>query len=161
MLESKGPERVQQLLAALEEAAIRNGVELPFTATTPYVNTIPADKQPPYPGKRELERRIKSFIRWNAMAMVTRANRDHAGIGGHISTFASSANLYEVGFNHFFRGRGESGYDGDQIYFPGPRLARHVLPARFSKAGSPRRTSSTSAASSPRGAGSRRIRIPG
>ncbi|MGD9635512.1 MAG: pyruvate dehydrogenase (acetyl-transferring), homodimeric type, partial [Pirellulales bacterium] len=75
VLESKGPERVQQLLAALEEAAIRNGVELPFTATTPYVNTIPADKQPAYPGKRELERRIKSFIRWNAMAMVTRANR--------------------------------------------------------------------------------------
>ncbi len=129
VLESKGPERVQQLLAALEEAAIRNGVELPFTATTPYVNTIPADKQPPYPGKRELERRIKSFIRWNAMAMVTRANRDHAGIGGHISTFASSANLYEVGFNHFFRGRGESGYDGDQIYFQG-----HASPGMYSRA---------------------------
>jgi pyruvate dehydrogenase E1 component len=129
VLESKGPERVQQLLAALEETAIRYGVELPFTATTPYVNTIPADKQPAYPGKRELERRIKSFIRWNAMAMVTRANRDHAGIGGHISTFASSANLYEVGFNHFFRGRGESGYDGDQIYFQG-----HASPGMYSRA---------------------------
>jgi pyruvate dehydrogenase E1 component len=129
VLDSKGPERVQQLLAALEEAAIRNGVELPFTATTPYVNTIPADKQPAYPGKRELERRIKSFIRWNAMAMVTRANRDFAGIGGHISTFASSANLYEVGFNHFFRGRGESGYDGDQIYFQG-----HASPGMYSRA---------------------------
>ena len=80
VLERKGPERVQQLLATLEEAAIRNGVELPFTATTPYVNTIPHDKEPRYPGKRELERRIKSFIRWNAMAMVTRANRDHSGI---------------------------------------------------------------------------------
>src|SRR5215510_3063385 len=129
VLESKGAERVQQLLAALEETAIRHGVELPFTATTPYVNTIPADKQSPYPGKRELERRIKSFIRWNAMAMVTRANRDHSGIGGHISTFASSANLYEVGFNHFFRGRGESGYDGDQIYFQG-----HASPGMYSRA---------------------------
>src|SRR3990172_10569993 len=116
VLEHKGPERVQQLLTALEQSAIRNGVELPFTATTPYVNTIPVEKQPPYPGKRELERRIKSFVRWNALGMVTRANRDFAGIGGHISTFASSANLYEVGFNHFFRGRGESGVDGDQIY---------------------------------------------
>src|SRR6188474_1692371 len=129
VLERKGPERVQQLLTALEQAAIRNGVELPFTATTPYVNTIPHDKEPRYPGKRELERRIKSFIRWNAMAMVVRANRDFAGIGGHISTYASSANLYEVGFNHFFRGRGESGFDGDQIYFQG-----HASPGMYSRA---------------------------
>jgi pyruvate dehydrogenase E1 component len=129
VLERKGPERVQQLLAALEEAAIRNGVELPFTATTPYVNTIPRDKEPRYPGKRELERRIKSFVRWNAMAMVTRANRDFAGIGGHISTYASSANLYEVAMNHFFRGRGESGYEGDQIYFQG-----HASPGMYARA---------------------------
>src|SRR6187455_1248804 len=129
VLERKGPERVQQLLTALEQAAIRNGVELPFTATTPYVNTIPVDKQPRYPGKRELERRIKSFIRWNAMAMVVRANRDFAGIGGHISTYASSANLYEVAMNHFFRGRGESGYDGDQIYFQG-----HASPGMYARA---------------------------
>jgi pyruvate dehydrogenase E1 component len=129
VLQRKGPERVQQLLAALEEAAIRNGVELPFTATTPYVNTIPREKEPRYPGKRELERRIKSFVRWNAMAMVTRANRDFAGIGGHISTYASSANLYEVAMNHFFRGRGESGYDGDQIYFQG-----HASPGMYARA---------------------------
>jgi pyruvate dehydrogenase E1 component len=129
VLESKGPERLRDLLSALEAAALRNGVELPFTATTPYVNTIPRDKQPRYPGKRELERRIKSFVRWNAMAMVTRANRDHHGIGGHISTFASSANLYEVAMNHFFRGRGESGYDGDQIYFQG-----HASPGMYSRA---------------------------
>src|SRR5262245_52618666 len=109
VLERKGPVRVQQLLSVLEESAIRSGVELPFTATTPYVNTISRDKQPRYPGKRELERRIKSFVRWNAMAMVTRANRDFAGIGGHISTYASSANLYEVAMNNFLRGRGESG----------------------------------------------------
>jgi len=129
VLERKGPERVQQLLSALEETAIRNGVELPFTATTPYVNTIPRDKQARYPGKRELERRIKSFVRWNALAMVVRANRDSASPGGHISTFASSANLYEVGFNHFFRGRGESGYEGDQIYFQG-----HASPGMYARA---------------------------
>ncbi|MEX0641242.1 MAG: pyruvate dehydrogenase (acetyl-transferring), homodimeric type, partial [Pirellulales bacterium] len=129
VLERKGPERVQQLLAALEESAIRNGVELPFTATTPYVNTIPADKQPRYPGKRELERRIKSFVRWNAMAMVTRANRDFAGIGGHISTYASSANLYEVALNHFIHGRGESGFDGDQVYYQG-----HASPGMYARA---------------------------
>lgn len=129
VLERKGPERVQQLLSALEEAAIRNGVELPFTATTPYVNTIPRDKEPRYPGKRELERRIKSFVRWNAMAMVVRANRKVEGIGGHISTYASSANLYEVAMNHFFRGRGEGGYEGDQIYFQG-----HASPGMYARA---------------------------
>jgi pyruvate dehydrogenase E1 component len=129
VLERKGPERVRHLLEALEEAAIRNGVELPFTATTPYINTIPRDKQPRYPGKRELERRIKSFVRWNAMAMVVRANRGVAGIGGHISTYASSATLYEVAFNHFFRGRGESGFEGDQIYFQG-----HASPGMYSRA---------------------------
>jgi pyruvate dehydrogenase E1 component len=129
VLERKGPERVQQLLEALEASALRNGVELPFTATTPYINTIPRDKEPRYPGKRELERRIKSFVRWNAMAMVTRANRDFAGIGGHISTYASSATLYEVGYNHFFRGRGESGFEGDQIYFQG-----HASPGMYARA---------------------------
>jgi pyruvate dehydrogenase E1 component len=129
VLERKGPERVRELLTALEAAAVRNGVELPFTATTPYVNTIPRDKQPRFPGKRELERRIKSFVRWNAMAMVTRANRDHAGIGGHISTYASSATLYEVAQNHFLRGRGESGFDGDQIYFQG-----HASPGMYARA---------------------------
>jgi len=127
VLQSKGPERVQQLLAALEETALRNGVELPFTATTPYVNTIPRDRQPPYPGNRELERRIKSFVRWNAMA--TRANRDPAAPGGHISTFASSATLYEVALNHFIRGRGDDGYSGDQVYFQG-----HAAPGMYSRA---------------------------
>lgn len=128
VLQSKGPERVQQLLEALDHTAHRNGVELPFTATTPYYNTIPRDKQPPYPGNREMERRIKSFVRWNAMAMVTRANRDPAAPGGHISTFASSATLYEVALNHFIRGRGD-GYDGDQVYFQG-----HTAPGMYSRA---------------------------
>ena len=129
VLESKGPERVSQLLTALDESAHRNGVELPFTATTPYYNSIPPEKQPPYPGNRELERRIKSFVRWNAMAMVTRANRDPAAPGGHISTFASSATLYEVAMNHFFRGRGDDGYSGDQIYFQG-----HAAPGMYARA---------------------------
>ena len=113
----------------LEESAHRNGVELPFTATTPYVNTIPRSEQPPYPGDRELERRIKSYVRWNAMAMVTRANRSSAAPGGHISTFASSATLYEVAQNHFFRGRGEDGYSGDQVYFQG-----HAAPGMYARA---------------------------
>ncbi len=113
----------------LQNLAVREGVELPLQLTTPYINTIPADKQPPYPGNREIERRIKSIIRWNAMAMVVRANRRHPGIGGHISTYASAATLLEVGFHHFFRGRGKSGYDGDQIYLQG-----HASPGPYARA---------------------------
>ena len=126
VLENKGPERVSQILAALEASAVRNGVDLPFTATTPYVNTISRAEQPAYPGDRELERRIKSYVRWNAMAMVTRANRHPSSPGGHISTYASSATLYEVAFNHFFRGRDKDGFSGDQIYFQGHAAPRHL-----------------------------------
>ncbi len=97
VLKSKGPERVRYLVHALENRARREGVEIPIETTTPYVNTIPVSKQPAYPGNREIERRIKSIIRWNAMAMVVRGNTRYDGIGGHISTFASSATLYEVG----------------------------------------------------------------
>jgi len=128
VLESKGPERATYLLAKLNETAHQAGVELPFSATTPYVNTIAADKQPPYPGNREIERRIKSIIRWNAMAMVVRANRDHDGIGGHISTYASAATLYEVAFNHFLKARGEN-FNGDQVYIQG-----HASPGIYSRA---------------------------
>ncbi len=128
VLENQGPERVSFLLGELSAAAHRDGVEIPFTATTPYINSIPEDKQPPYPGNRELERRIKSIIRWNAMAMVTRANRANDGIGGHISTFASAATLYEVAFNHFFKGKGDD-YSGDQVYFQG-----HASPGMYARA---------------------------
>ncbi len=129
VLENQGPERVAFLLQELSEAAHHCGVELPFTANTPYINSIPDSKQPPYPGNRELERRIKSIIRWNAMAMVVRANKDASlGIGGHISTFASAATLYEVAFNHFFRGKGKD-YSGDQIYFQG-----HAAPGIYARA---------------------------
>lgn len=129
VLSSKGSDRVRYLLSVLEQKARRDGVELPAAQNTPYINTIPADKQPRYPGNREIERRIKSITRWNAMAMVVRANREYAGIGGHISTFASSATLYEVAYNHFFRGRGESGYDGDLVYFQG-----HASPGMYARA---------------------------
>ena len=93
VLQHEGPARARFLLGELEQKALRNGVELPFTANTPYINTIPADQQPLFPGNREIERRIKSLIRWNAMAMVVRANKRADGIGGHISTYASAATL--------------------------------------------------------------------
>src|SRR6056297_888005 len=129
VLQSKGPERARFLLDQLRDRAATQGVQVPSETETPYVNTIPRKDQPPYPGNRELERRIKSIIRWNAMAMVTRGNKRSDGIGGHISTFASSATLYEVGFNHFFKGRGEDGYSGDIIYFQG-----HASPGMYSRA---------------------------
>jgi pyruvate dehydrogenase E1 component len=128
VLQRGGSERVKRLLHELDLHARQAGVELPFTANTPYVNTIPAEKQLPFPGSREIERRIKSLIRWNAMAMVVRANREERGIGGHISTYASAATLYEVGFNHFFRGR-ENGREGDIIYFQG-----HASPGIYARA---------------------------
>ena len=128
VLEQKGRDRVSYLLSVLEEQAHREGVELPFTANTPYLNTIPIENQPVYPGNREIERRIKSIIRWNAMAMVTRANRDFSGIGGHISTYASSATLYEVALNHFLRGD-YGDFQGDRVYFQG-----HASPGIYARA---------------------------
>src|SRR6185312_9403512 len=101
VLQRGGASRVGRLLQDLSNHAKEKGVSLPFTANTPYINSISADDEVPMPGDRDLERRIKSLVRWNAAAMVVRANRVEEGIGGHISTFASSATLYEVGFNHF------------------------------------------------------------
>ncbi|MEM6980404.1 MAG: pyruvate dehydrogenase (acetyl-transferring), homodimeric type, partial [Planctomycetota bacterium] len=129
VLQSRGPERVKFLIEQLRMRAAAEGVPLSADTSTPYVNTIAVKDQPAYPGNRELERRIKSIIRWNAMAMVVRANKRGGGVGGHISTFASSATLYEVAFNHFFRGRGEDGYSGDSIYFQG-----HASPGMYSRA---------------------------
>src|SRR5215204_2152715 len=120
--------RVQRLLTALRQHARVAGLALPFTAVTPYVNTIQPDEETPLPGSQEIERRIKSLIRWNAMAMVVRANRVSDGIGGHISTYASAATLYEVAFNHFFRGKGRDG-DGDVVYFQG-----HASPGIYARA---------------------------
>ena len=109
VLQSNGPSRAGQLLLQLSEHARRRGVRLPFSANTPYVNTLTAEQDVAYPGSQEIERRIKSLVRWNAIAMVLRANKVESGIGGHISTFASAATLYEVGFNHFFRAGGSAG----------------------------------------------------
>jgi pyruvate dehydrogenase E1 component len=119
LIEIEGRDRACFLLKKLLEKGYEKDVVLPFTGNTPYINTIPKSEEPPYGGDRALERRIKSIVRWNAMAMVVRANKKYSGLGGHISTFASSATLYQVGFHHFFRGRGESGFDGDMIYFQG------------------------------------------
>jgi pyruvate dehydrogenase E1 component len=121
-------EQAQKILHQLQIRAQESGVTLPFTVNTPYVNTIHKSKQPTYPGNREIERRIKSIVRWNAMAMVVKGNHVEAGIGGHISTFASSATLYEVGFNHFFRARTEN-FCGDFVYFQG-----HASPGVYSRA---------------------------
>ena len=128
VLQSGGPARVSRLLRELADHARRNGVKQPFTANTPYINTIPTAEQPPFPGSREIERRIKSLVRWNALAMVVKANKVDEGIGGHISTFASAATLYEVGFNHFFKGKGDD-HDGDVIFFQG-----HAAPGIYARA---------------------------
>ncbi len=134
IIKSKGADRAKYLLSALEARARLEGVDMEMKSNTPYINTINKKQQPAYPGNREIERRIKSFVRWNAMAMVVKANKATSapglgGVGGHISTFASSATLYEVGYNHFFRGRGDTGYNGDQIYFQG-----HGSPGMYSRA---------------------------
>src|SRR5216117_2892357 len=128
VLESSGPEVAAEILERLRAHATVNGIDLPFSANTPYANTIPARLQPLFPGDQELERRIKSLIRWNALAMVVRANRVEHNIGGHISTYASAATLYEVGFNHFFRARSEE-FEGDTVYFQG-----HASPGIYARA---------------------------
>jgi pyruvate dehydrogenase E1 component len=129
VLSQGGPERAGRLLQQLSLHARRAaGVNLPFTATTPYQNTIASRQQPPFPGSQEMERRIKSLVRWNALAMVVRANKIEGGIGGHISTFASAATLYEVAFNHFLQAQTESG-DRDLVYFQG-----HAAPGMYARA---------------------------
>lgn len=128
VLESGGAPRVTELLQELSLYSHQKGVHLPFSANTPYINSIPAAKQPPYPGSREIERRIKSLIRWNAMAMVVRANQNDLGLGGHISTFASAASLYEVAFNHFLRGK-DYHRSGDMVYIQG-----HASPGIYARA---------------------------
>jgi pyruvate dehydrogenase E1 component len=128
VIKTSTPERVKRLIKQLHIHAKKAGIDAPYAANTPYINTIAVDKQPPFPGSREIERRIKSLIRWNAMAMVVRANRIEEGIGGHISTYASTATLFEIGFNHFFRARGED-REGDIIYFQG-----HASPGIYARA---------------------------
>ena len=125
-LEYQGPERTAKLLEQLA-GQLRAAPRPSAGATTPYLNTIPADQQPPYPGDRQIERRIKSIMRWNAMAMVVKANST-TNVGGHISTYASAATLYEVAFNHFLRGHTDS-FPGDMVYFQG-----HAAPGMYARA---------------------------
>ena len=128
VLKNRDSEESPLLLESLIAKLRQSGLKIPPTVSTPYINTIPPEKGPAYPGDREIERRIKSYIRWNAMAMVVKANRIHHGIGGHISTFASCATLYEVAFNHFFRG-GDGDRPADMVYFQG-----HASPGNYARA---------------------------
>ncbi len=123
-----GKTRARYVVARLIERAAELQLGVPPAAYTPYVNTIPAEDQPWFPGDEHIERRIRAFIRWNAAVMVIKANKAADGIGGHLSTFASSASLYEVGFNHFFRGK-DDGVPGDHIYFQG-----HAAPGVYARA---------------------------
>ena len=120
--------RARYLLARLMERAREQGVGVPAMVTSDYINTIPPEQEPWFPGDEVLERRIRSYIRWNAMAMVDRSNHRFDGLGGHLSTFASAAALYDVGFNHFFRGKGDGGA-GDQVFFQG-----HAAPGVYARA---------------------------
>jgi len=128
MARERGAEQIPLLWHDLVTRLRSGGVAVPPPVTTPYVNTIPVEDQPEFPGNWEMEHRIKSYIRWNAMAMVVNANREHSGLGGHISTFASSATLYEIGFNHFFRG-GEGDRPADQVFIQG-----HATPGIYARA---------------------------
>ena len=128
ILKNEESEQAGHLLDELADRLRESGLKVPDRISTPYLNTIPAEKEPKYPGNREIERRIKSYVRWNAMAMVVKANRLHADIGGHISTYASAATLYEVGLNHFFRGS-DGDNNADMIYFQG-----HASPGSYSRA---------------------------
>jgi len=128
VLESSGHDRVQELLRKLQIYSQKVGISVPYTANTPYINTIPVDEQPTYPGDKEIERRIRNVIRWNAMAMVVKANKHDDGIGGHISTYASCATLFEVAFNHFLRARNKN-QDGDIVYYQG-----HASPGIYARA---------------------------
>ena len=128
VVETEGRNRARYLLMRLLERARAAQVGFPAAVSTPYVNTIPPGQEPWFPGDEHMERRIRAYIRWNAAVMVTRANMAADGIGGHLATYASSASLYEVGFNHFFRGKGDGGA-GDQVYIQG-----HASPGIYARA---------------------------
>ncbi|OBJ28644.1 pyruvate dehydrogenase (acetyl-transferring), homodimeric type [Mycolicibacter heraklionensis] len=128
LLARSGPARARYLMLRLLERAGEQRVAIPALTSTDYVNTIPTELEPWFPGDEETERRYRSWIRWNAAVMVHRAQRPGVGVGGHISTYASSSTLYEVGFNHFFRGKGHPG-GGDQVFIQG-----HASPGIYARA---------------------------
>ena len=141
VLEAEGPDRAHFLIEQLIDKARRSGAYLPFSANTAYINTIPVDKQVRMPGDQNLEHRIRSIMRWNAMAMVVRANK-HTNVGGHIASYASAATLYDVGFNHFWHAPSDK-HAGDLMFIQG-----HSSPGIYSRAycsaASTRRSSTTS-----------------
>ena len=128
VIESDGAERAHYLIEMMIDQARRSGSNLPYNATTSYVNTIPTHLQQKHPGDPDMERRIRAIIRWNAVMTVLRANEKSPGIGGHIASFQSSATLYDVGFNHFFRAPNEN-FDGDLVFFQG-----HSSPGIYARA---------------------------
>ncbi|MDQ1492017.1 MAG: pyruvate dehydrogenase component, partial [Actinomycetota bacterium] len=128
VVDQRGRPRARFLLARLMARARELQVGVPAMVSSDYINTIPPEEEPWFPGDEHMERRVRAFVRWNAMAMVTRANRRYDGLGGHLSTYASSASLYEVGFNHFFHGKGDGGF-GDQVFIQG-----HAAPGVYSRA---------------------------
>ncbi len=128
LVATEGVSRARYVIGRLTERARSLQVGVPAMVSTPYINTIPPEEEPWFPGDEAMERRIRRIVRWNAAVMVTRANKRSDGIGGHLSTYASSASLYEVGFNHFFRGK-DDGRSGDQVYYQG-----HAAPGMYSRA---------------------------
>ena len=132
LIDVHGPSRTRYMLDRLLATAQKNSVGFPTTTSTPYINTIPSQAEPDFPGDEKIEQRIRAFVRWNAAAMVVHANSENDGIGGHLSSYASSSSLYEVGFNHFFRGKdhAEPGkHRGDLVYFQG-----HISPGIYARA---------------------------
>ncbi len=127
MVDDRGRARARYVMLRLLERAREKQVGVPALRSTDFINTIPPEREPWFPGNEAIERRIRAFIRWNAAVMVSRANRPGLGVGGHIATYQSAASLYEVGFNHFFRGKGHPG-GGDQIYFQG-----HAAPGIYAR----------------------------
>src|SRR5436309_1660438 len=128
VIDAQGKNRGRFLLMKLLERALELQVGFPATVSTPYVNTIPPEQEPWFPGDEYIERRIRAYIRWNAAVMVVKANKHAEGIGGHLSTYASSASLYEVGFNWFFHGK-DDGLAGDHLYIQG-----HATPGIYARA---------------------------
>ena len=126
-MEFDGAERAAFLIAELHGEARRHAVAVPFSGNTPYLNTIPVDKQPPHPGDREIEHKIRSLIRWNAVATVLRANKESSELGGHIASFQSAATLYDTGFQHFWHAPSAE-HGGDLIFFQG-----HVSPGVYAR----------------------------
>ncbi len=127
VLQVKGADRASYLFDRLRDRLGKQGAQVSTPVNTPYINTIAPAQEPPYPGNLDIERRIRSLIRWNALAMVVKANKNKPGIGGHISTYASAATLYEVGFNHFFHGK-DGDHPGDLVYFQG-----HAAPGIYAR----------------------------